>query len=257
MLDKPQRLMSSKPGQPTHLPMGDYAQTGEPHQNYWRVVNHNIAMPPPRPVIQPPVAMPMEEVDRAKLLSMAICECISCTMLQVKRPNWMEPPSESAMVDQSTTSDGITIPAGAPGAWTELIRLSTPDRWYGIFNRFGNALEDDLAFTNVDWRILINDRPLGFSQYLGAGVVSAGIFNAQLGDPANPTTLEMPIITKYGDVLSVQARSVNAAAHTGYARVMGWMYHVRSIDGAGDACNPTGMVPLMMSGFATTSSITT
>lgn len=228
--------------------MGDYAQEGEQHQRYWQVLQHNMPMPPQMPVISPPVPLDTQTVLNNQDLAKAICECMACTVIQTKAPNWVEPPSYALMVDQSTTADGITLPAGAPGAFTEVLRLQPPDRWYMVVSHFGNALEDDVAFQNVDWQIRINDRAMSFQQYLGAGAVLGGIFSAQLGDPVTPTRLAMPVIAKYGDVVRVMARSNNGAPHTAYARVMGWTYPIQNIDGAGDACQPTGMIPLWTDG---------
>jgi hypothetical protein len=228
--------------------LGDYAQEGEPHQRYWQVLKHNIAMPPQMAVIQPPVPVPTEVKISNQDLARAICECMACTVIQTKSPNWVEPPSSALMIDQSTTADGIPIPAGAPGAFTEVLRVVAPDRWYLVLSHFGNALEDDVAFQNVDWQIRINDRALPFQQYLGGGTILGGIFSAQLGHPENPTKLAMPIIAKYGDVVRLFARSNNGAPHTAFARFMGWMYPISMIDGAGDACSPTGMIPLWTDG---------
>jgi hypothetical protein len=241
----PGRAMMPPP--PRHF-IGDYAQEGEPHQKYWQILKANVEFPPQMAVIVPPSSIPTEIAIQNNHLARAICECMACTVIQTKRPNWVEPPSESLMVDQTTTADGIPIPAGAPGAWTEVLRIVTPDRWYTVLDKIGNALEDDVAFTNVEWRVQINDRSHPFQQYLGGGIVLGGIFTAQLGDPSSPTKLSMPIMVKYGDIVSVQARSVNNEAHTAYARLVGWKYPVHTIEMAGDPCRPTGMIPLWTDG---------
>jgi hypothetical protein len=235
-------------GAPIFEGVGDYAQQGEPHQNYWQILDKNMRMPPQRPVIIPPVPMDPGQTMNNNALAKAICECMACTVIQTKAPNWVEPPSSALMVDQSTTADGIPIPAGAPGAFTEVLRITVPDRWYLVISNFGNALEDDVAFQNVDWQIRINDRAMPFAQYLGGGSILGGIFSAQLGEPQNPTKLAMPIIAKYGDTVITLARSNNGAAHNAFARMMGWMYPISMIDGAGDPCSPTGMIPLWQGG---------
>lgn len=227
---------------------GDYAQTGEPHQKYWQVLNHNIVMPPQMAVIQPPAEIPTDIRINNQDLARAICECMACTTIQTKAPNWVEPPSSALMIDQSTDSAGITLPAGSPGAFTEVLRMVAPDRWYMIISNFGNAVEDDTQFPNVDWQIRINDRALPFQQYAGGGSVIGGIFNAQLGDPATPTKLAMPIIAKYGDVIRVLARSADNHDHLAFARFTGWTYPLANIDGTGDACSPTGLIPLWTDG---------
>lgn len=228
--------------------MGDYAQQGEPHQNYWTILEKNMRMPPQRPVITPPIPMDPGQNMANNALAKAICECMACTVIQTKAPNWVEPPSSALMLDQSTPADGIPIPAGAPGAFTEVLRLTAPDRWYMVLSHFGNALEDDVAFTGVDWQIRINDRAMPFQQYIGGGSVIGGTFTAQLGDPSEPTKLAMPIIAKYGDVVRLLARSTNNVQHHAFARFMGWSYPISTIDGAGDPCSPTGMIPLWMAG---------
>lgn len=228
--------------------MDDYAQQGEPHQKYWNVLEKNMRMPPQRPVITPPVDMPSDKVLDNNHLAKAICECLACTVIQTKAPNWVEPPSSSLMVDQSTPADGIPIPGGAPGAFTEVLRVVAPDRWYLVISHFGNNLESLAAFLGVDWQIRINDRAMPFAQYIGGGSVIGGTFTAQLGHPEDPTRLAMPVIAKYGDVVILLARSTDGAAHTAFARFMGWMYPIPMIDGAGDPCSPTGMIPLWMAG---------
>lgn len=230
------------PGSGAPIFFGDYAQQGEPHQKHWEIERPNVVMTPQQAVVTPPVEIPTETLISNQHLAQAISWALSCTMLQTKNPNWMEPPSESLMIDQSTDSSGIPILAA--GNWVEVLNLVVPDRWYMIISHFGNMLEDDAAFLNVDWRIMINDRPMPFQQYMGGGIVIGGLFTAQLGNPANPTRFAMPLIAKYTDIIHVHARSTNGVAHTAYARMMGWTYPVSNLDSRGDACNPTGMVPM-------------
>lgn len=228
--------------------LGDYAQFNEPHQKYWQVQDVNRPMPGMMPVIEPPVEISTQTMIHNQDLARAICECLSCTTIQVKRPNWVEPPSNALMLDQSTTSDGITLTAGAPGAFVEVLRVVVPDRWYAVISHFGNMLEDAAAFANVEWQIRVNDRAMPFTQYTGGGVVVGGIFTAQLGDPANPTKLSMPVIAKYGDSIRLMARSTDGNQHTAYARFMGWLYSVANVDAGGDPCTPNGMIPLWTDG---------
>ena len=252
---KPRQPMVGAPLQVKGVPigpvpqqMGDYAQEGEPHQKYWQILKTNVVFPPQPAVMVPPTQIPSEVVLYNNHLARAICECMACTVIQTKRPHWIEPPSESLVVDQSTTSLGILLPGGLPGPFTEVLRFIVPDRWYMVLEKIGNALEDDVAFQNVEWRIQINDRSHPIQQYLGGGVVMGGVFTAQLGDPANPTKMSMPLIAKYGDVVSLQARSRNGANHTAYARMMGWKYPVQTIEMAGEPCRQTGLVPLWVDG---------
>jgi hypothetical protein len=228
--------------------MGDYAATGNPHNTYWQSLEAVKSFSPPPPVMIPPAQVPSEMVQNVNLMTSALVDAIACTPLLVKKPYWMEPPSDAVMVDQTTIASGIAVPA--TGAWVDILRVVVPDRFYGVICGLGNMLEDEAQFVNVEWQVRINNAPLSFSMFDGTNVVP-GVFRAQLGDPVDPTILRMPVIAKYKDTITLVARSLDAIAHTAYARMTGWMYAVRQIDGIGserEGCQYTGTIPLMSGG---------
>lgn len=210
--------------------MGDYAQFGEPFQKHWDVEKPNIEMPPARPVIRPPIKIEERTATEYDYLANRIKQYLSCNLYYVKNPNWVEPPISAHGIDISTNSTGIAIPAGAPGAWVQILVYTVPDRFVGVIKGVGNALEDDAAFPNVEWQFRINDRPLSGFQTLGS---AASTLRIQFGDAANPFTLAMPIVGKYRDVIELRARSIDGNAHTAYARWVGWSYPVRTITNDG------------------------
>lgn len=228
--------------------MGDYASAAEPFQRYWETMPGNLKMPGPTPITTPPVRMDPEVVAKQQLQANQIMEALSCIALFTKRGNWVEPPSDAVMIDQSTIANGISIPAS--GVQVTVLTITIPDRFYGVIKFFGNELETDTAFQNVQWQMTINDSPLPFSFFDGTSV-HTGAFRAQLGHANQPSELAMPIILKYNDTLTLKAQSVDSASHTAYARMTGWMYGVKQLDGAGsvqETCQYTGIVPLMRGG---------
>lgn len=228
--------------------IGDYAQAAEPFQRYWETMPGNMQMPGPSPITTPPVPMDPVKVADGQLQARQIADAISCQAIFTKRGNWIEPPSDAIMIDQSTIADGISVPLS--GAEVTVLTLTMPDRFYGVIYRFGNELETDVAFQNVQWKIIVNGSPLPFSFYDGT-TVHTGAFRAQLGKANTPVELAMPIILKYNDTVLLTAQALNGAAHTAYARMTGWMYAVKELDGAGsvqETCQYTGVVPLMRGG---------
>ncbi len=228
--------------------MGDFMSAPEPYQRHWESMPGNVAMPGPSPITMPPVPLDANKVAEQQLQANQIAQSMACQSQPVKRGNWVEPPSDAIIIDQSTIATGISLPG--TGALTTVLIITIPDRFYGVIQQFGHELETDTAFQQVQWQIFVNDGPMPFSYYDGTNVIP-GAFRAQLGKANTPTVLACPIIAKYGDTITLKAQSVNGAAHTAYARFCGWMYAVKELDGAGsvnEACQYTGVVPLLRSG---------
>lgn len=228
--------------------IGDYAQTAEPFQQHWNIMPGNMQMPGPSVVTQPPVPLDAQKVAEQQLQAKQIAQSLSCQSQPVKRGNWLEPPSDAIIIDQSTIASGIPLPG--TGALTTVLQVVVPDRFYAVIAQFGHELETDVAFQEVQWQILVNNNPMSFSYYDGTNVIP-GAFRAQLGKANTPTILACPVIAKYGDTIFLKAQSVNGAAHTAYARFCGWMYAVKSLDGAGSVsedCQYTGVIPLLRGG---------
>ena len=229
--------------------MGDYSQFGQPNDLTWNTIEHGVVLPPAAPVIVDPKARnplkpetaPAEDaagyptISEERRLEMEVMtqmlkEKLTCGTWFVKRPLWMEPPITAVCFDESTTAAGATIPAGAPGLFRTLFTHTVPDRFIAVVAGLGNMLENEAAFVGVEWRIRINDKPVGFQSFSNPPdpfPATPGTFRSQLGDPSNPTILPCPIIAKYGDVLTIEARSLDGAAHTTFFRWFGWEFPFR------------------------------
>jgi len=132
---------------------------------------------------------------------------------QVIRPEWLDPPKDAKFVD-IRTDPGVVLAAASVNVL--LCGFQIPDRYVGIFWRFGQALSSPALFGTVTWTLQVNDAPEQFYN----------MFSVQTGEFVRPTRFEAPIKVKYNDIIQVTASNPGLVPVVAFARLMGWVFPV-------------------------------
>lgn len=201
-------------------------QVSSPGERYWEAWAGQKAVHPSRAVSKTPLPA---ECEKFRPL---IEECfgpmirkLSSGKMFVQPMGWLEPPVTAISVDIFTNALGVSVPGAypGPGDCVDVLTISASDRMIFVLDRFGNELEDHLAFGDVRMSMSRNKTPIR----------SYGNFDVQLGRFVRPTKLGSPILLKHKDEFRFKAQSLSATTHKVFARIQGWAFATHSIVGDG------------------------
>lgn len=166
---------------------------------------------------------PLANPDCAELLSRILEQTFRNFQLTARPPSHVAPPYPSISID--VLSVGVAVPISAPGIFTTVATFTMPQGLFrGEILSLGQCLESAFAFTDVEWRVVVDSIPYApWNAFIG-----------QRWTCVPPGLLSSPIHLQGEQTIAIQARGI-LAAHVADARIVGWNYLMRSNVGGNTA----------------------
>lgn len=135
----------------------------------------------------------------------------------VKPPSHIEPPFRARPIAKINI---VTVVGGmyAPGVFTKIVCYQVQKKWRGCLVAFGQELENLAAWSDVEWRLTVNNQ--AYDPYMA--------IRFQLFPIMIKHAMPAPVNLRSWDLVCVEARSLSPASHDVTASLCGWEYPVRA-----------------------------
>lgn len=147
-----------------------------------------------------------------------------------------EPPAHQAPIDPAEQIDifptaAVSIPGGGygGGSFTTVITYNVPDNLQAVFTMAGQAAESAAAYQDIQWRIRIDQKA-----HKNYSNIRLQLF--RLAPPG--TVIYIPV--SGGQTIDIQAASLSATTYNVWARLMGWQWPTKYLEGESALGNLVG-----------------